>query len=455
MKRVVCILLLSQLFNSVSVYGADSISTTGSLSLSGIEQIDHASRSEAPSLTAQVEANAQESSWRLHTLIEGGWDGASPDPQQYHSLVKDFTHVYQDNSPFVEFKELYLEEGAGDIHCRIGIQRFSWGRLDEYPANDLLNPWDYNRFMIKSIEDRKIGVPSVSIDMNRSEWGYQIVWVPWLVPYRLPDPNTRWSIVPAGSTILNNPNAQIIAPEPDLPDRNLDNGSIGFRMQHAGQLDWALNFFHGFDPRPVFKTTTLAITQSGDKFVTDPGVTPSFNKITSIGSDGAMVIGEWSLRAETAFTLGRTFNIRQELWGYPEVFDPGEYTLNPAVEVKRNTLDYGIGADYRLKEDWLITLQVQQTEIFDRPDSFYDEERETLLWANFKIYWLNQKIETNLNIAYNPEHGASMIRPSISYILTDNWKVSINGLFLDGPSQSIFGRYANNDQVEMILIIMW
>ena len=454
MKSGVCILSLTLLVNSVPAYGADSISTSGSLSLSGVGQIDHASSSEEPSLTAQVKVDAQKSSWRLHTFIDGGWDGTSRDPQQYNSLVKDFTHVYQDNSPFVELKEFYLEQGMGDLHCRIGIQRFSWGRLDEYPANDLLNPWDYNRFLIKSIEDRKIGVPSISIDMNRTDWGYQVVWVPWLVPYRLPDPDTRWSMAPAGSTLSGISNAQVIETEPDLPARNLGNGSFGFRLQHTGQIDWTFNLFHGFDPRPVFKTTTLTITQSGDKLVIDPGFTPSFHSITSIGADGAMVVGDWSLRAETAFTVGRTFNIRQELWGYPEVFDPGEYTLNP-VEVKRNTLDYGIGADYRLKEDWLLTLQAQQTEMIDRPDTLYEKERETLLWANLKIYWLNQKIETNLNVAYNPEHGASMVRPSISYILTDKWKVGINGLFLDGPPQSIFGRYAHNDQVKMFLIYMW
>jgi len=139
----------------------------------------------------------------LHSFIEGGWDGTARDPPRDSSLLKDFTHVYQDNSPFVEFKELYLERGVGNIDWRIGIQRFSWGRLDEYPANDLLNPWDYNRFLIRPVEERKIGVPSVSVIINRMDWAYQLVWEPWFVPYRLPDPNARWSVVPTGSALAN------------------------------------------------------------------------------------------------------------------------------------------------------------------------------------------------------------------------------------------------------------
>jgi len=68
---------------------------------------------------------------------------------------------------------------------------------------------------------------------------------------------------------------------------------------------------------------------------------------------------------------------------------------------------------------------------------------------------MNQKIETSFNLAYNPEHGASMVRPSIHYVCTDPWKAGIIGLLLDGPPQSIFGRYAKNDQIELVLVYSW
>jgi hypothetical protein len=454
MKGSACILVLLLCVTPLPLRGADFISTTGRISLRGVERIDHEGASEDPSLIARLEIDARESEWRLHSFIEGGWEGTVRELSGDYSPVKDFSHVYQDNSPFVEFKELYLERGTGNIDCRIGIQRFSWGRLDEYPANDLLNPWDYNRFIVKPIEERKIGVPSLSVNMNRMDWAYQLVWVPWFVPYRLPDADARWSVIPAGISPENTPDAQIIVQEPDLPARTLDNSSLGLRVQHQDRIDWALTFFHGYDPRPVFTTTTLTITEAGEKLLIDPGSIPSFTQITTIGADAATVVGDLSLRAEAAYTSGRPFNVRQEFWGYPETLAPGVYSLNPA-KIERNTLDYGIGADYRLIEDWLLTLQAQQTMIFDRPDSLYDKERETLLWANLKVSWLNQKVDTSLNIVFNPEHNASMVRPGITYILTDTWKVSVIGLLLNGPPQSIFGRYAANDQIEMTLTAAW
>lgn len=454
MKGCIYSLLILLAAPAISVQAGDVVATSGRISLRGVANLDQAGADEDPSLTGRLEVDARPSAWLFHSLVEGGWDGAARDQGRDGTLLKNFTEIYQDYSPFAEFKELYLQRGTTDIDCRIGIQRFAWGRLDEFPVNDLLNPWEYNRFLVKPLEERKIGVPSVSIEINRNDWATQLVWVPWFVPYRLPEFDARWSVVPAGDVFSNTHDAQVIVREPDLPARTLDNGSIGGRVQHSDQIDWALNFFHGYDPHPVFKTTILKVTQARDQLLVDLGLIPSFEKITTLGADGAIILGDWSLRVEAAYTLGKIFNVRQELWGYPTVLTPGEFSLNP-VEVERNTLDYGIGADYRLIEDWLLTLQAQQTVIFDRPDTLYDKEFETILWINLKVGWLNQRMETNLNIACNPEHGATMIRPSVSYVLSDTWKISVNGLLLNGPPQSLFGRYAANDQVEMILTKTW
>jgi len=250
------------------------------------------------------------------------------------------------------------------------------------------------------------------------------------------------------------PDAEVIAQEPDSPAWKLTNGSAGLRIQRMGEIEWAVNLFHGYDPRPVFKTTALRVTQSREDLVIDPGFVPAFHRITSLGMDGAAVKGDWSLRGEAAYTFNRAFDIRQELWGYPNALVPGITPLKP-VEIESDTLDYGIAADYRLVEDCTLTLQAQQTLIVDRPANLFERAIETLLWANLRVQWMNQKIETNLNLAYNPEHGASMVRPSIYHVFADSWKAAIIGLLLDGPPQSIFGRYAKNDQIEMVVLYSW
>ena len=450
---LICVPLLAALLVS-PVCAGDSLSLSGRLSTSGVIRFNEESVREDPSLFGRIKADAQKSNWRFRAWLEGGLDGTVHSPKRDHSLFKNYDEVYQDNTPYLEFKEIYAEHSFSNIDLRIGVQRFSWGRLDEYPVNDLFNPWDYTRFIMRSLEDRKIGVPSVSATLSRNDWTYQAVWVPLFVPYRLSKPNERWAVIPANSSLSKIPGAEIVPQEPDLPARKLENGSAGFRMQRLGEVEWAFNLFHGYDPRPVFRSTALKVEQREDKIVIDPGFAPSFHKITSLGFDVAAVKGDWSLRAEAAYAVNRPFNVRPEFWGYPQLIGFGVTPLNHA-EVRRDTLDYGIAADYRLFEDGLLTMQAQQTVIFDRPDTLYDRTIETILWASLKAGWMNQKVETNLTVAYNPEHGAGMAKASAYYVFTDSWKAGVNTVVLAGPPLSLFGRYSRNDQIEMEVVYSW
>ncbi|MGC8493549.1 MAG: hypothetical protein ACP5SH_17650 [Syntrophobacteraceae bacterium] len=180
----------------------------------------------------------------------------------------------------------------------------------------------------------------------------------------------------------------------------------------------------------------------------DPGFVPSFHRITSLGTDG-----DWSLPWEGAFAFNRFFDVREQLWGYPEILTPGVFPLNP-IENRRNTLDYGLAADYRLGDNRflqnaVLTLQAQQTLIIDRPDTLYQKEVETLLWGSLIALRKNHRIELSLTLAYNPEHGDWMFKPGAYYVFTDSLKAGVIRLVLRGPSQSLFGAYSDNEQVEI------
>jgi len=247
---------------------------------------------------------------------------------------------------------------------------------------------------------------------------------------------------------------EVIPHEPDLPSCELENSSVGFRFQHLGSVEWAVNLFHGYDPRPVFKTTQLTVRSFPQKLLIDPGYEPDFHKMSSIGMDAAGIQGDLSLRAEAAYALGRYFNTRWERWGYPTSLLRSTYTLNPN-EHQSDTLEYGIGFDYRLYEDCLLTLQVQQRVIIDRPETLFERQLETLAWAAVKTGWMNQKVETNLSMAFNPEHGGLFAKANARYVFTDYWKAGITAVMFDGNSQSLFGRFARNDQLEAEIDFFW
>ncbi|HWR72049.1 MAG TPA: hypothetical protein VN604_02660 [Nitrospirota bacterium] len=448
-RAATALVLLILLFAPRS-FAEESYALSGRVSVRGVEELRDDSVPEDPGFSGRIKLDASRSSWRFHSWLEGGWDGAITRPSREHSLFKSFDRVYQDNTPYLEFKEIYLQYSGDILDLRAGIQRFAWGRLDEYPANDLLNPWDFSQFLRKPLEDRKIGVPSLFASLNAGDWTFQAVWVPVLVPYRLSMPDERWAI----TSSMRIPNVEIIPKESGLPARTAENSNIGLRALHTGGVEWAVDFYHGYDPRPVFRSTSFTVTPLGDKLLIDPGFVPDFHRITSLGLDGALVLGDLSIRADAAYSWNRFFNVRTELWGYPALPLPGVYPLNPA-EIESDTLDYGIGADYLPFEDVMVTVQAQQTVIFDRTDALYDRTVETLVWTNLKVGWMNQKIETNVAVAYNPEHGAVMTKANAFYTFTDSWKAGVTGILFDGPPQSFFGRYARNDQVEAEVVYSW
>lgn len=433
----------------------DALSLSGRLDLRGVEALQEGSVREDPGLTGVMKLDAASSPWSLHTRLEGGWDGTVRRLARDHSLFKNYDEVYQSNTPYLEFKELFAAHSSGDLELRGGIQRFAWGRLDEYPPNDLLNPWDYTRFLTKPLEDRKIGVPSLSAALNKGDWACETVWVPVFIPYRLPLPDERWAGESLASAALQAvPNAHIIPQEPDLPDRRIENGSLGVRIRRAGEVEWSLNLFHGYDPRPVFRTTALSIVPEAGSIVIDPGYVPDFHRIDVIGADAAAVRGDLSLRAEIALSMNRYLNKDRSLWGYPAAPSPGIHALNP-IELKRDTVDYGVGADYRLFEDGLLTVQAQQTIILGNVGQMYERKAETILWLNLKAGFMNRKIETNVNAAFNPEHGDSMVKANAWYIFTDSWKAGLTAIALNGPPQSIFGRFARNDEAAAEVVYSW
>lgn len=432
----------------------DMITSSGRLELRGVDALHRDSVDEGPGLSGRIKIDTLNTGWNIHSWIEGGWDGAVKRPARDKALFKNYDQVYQSNTPYIGFKELYLSHVGNDLDLRAGIQRFAWGRLDEVPSNDLLNPWDYNQYLTKSLEDRKIGVPSLSANKSIGDLSYDAVWVPWLIPYRLPLPDERWSGTSSASALAQIPNASITPTEPDLPPRTFRNGNFGVRIKNSGALEWALNLYHGFDPKPVFRATSLVINPQPNGIAIDPGYVPDFHRITSVGIDAAIVRGDWSIRSEAAYIMNRYYNIKRELWGYPSAPATGLYGLNP-IEWKTDVLDYGIGADRRLFEDGTLTIQAEQTVILGDVEMLHEKKFETILWAHLKAGWLNQKIETNLSVAYNPEHGAGLTKADAWWVFTDHFKTGITMIAFHGPSQSVFGRYSRNDQVEAELVYSW
>ena len=105
----------------LSANADDSLSTSGRLSVRGVQEFREDSVPEDPGVAARIKFDAAASSWRFHSWLEGGWDGSVTRPSRDHSLFKSFNEVYQDNTPFLECKEVYLQYSGDILDLRAGI----------------------------------------------------------------------------------------------------------------------------------------------------------------------------------------------------------------------------------------------------------------------------------------------------------------------------------------------
>jgi len=100
-------------------------------------------------------------------------------------------------------------------------------------------------------------------------------------------------------------------------------------------------------------------------------------------------------------------------------------------------------------------MQVQQALILDRPETLYERKLETIIWANLKVGLMNQKVENEYQLRLQSRAWDNMAKANAWYVFTDAWKAGISGITFTGPSQSIFGRYARNDELGAELVYSW
>jgi hypothetical protein len=87
-KLTISGLIIFLFFSVVNIspsFADDSLSVSGRLDLRGVEALDSDSVKEDPSLEGRIKLDAAGPEWRLHSWLEGGWDGSVLRPAQFRS----------------------------------------------------------------------------------------------------------------------------------------------------------------------------------------------------------------------------------------------------------------------------------------------------------------------------------------------------------------------------------
>ena len=478
----------------------------GTVEFSGVIPFSKQAPSEDPCARLVFDYNAVFSSAAEFTArLEGLYDGSVKNPSN-SSPFAAWDEVFPDQNPYVELDEAYVSLFLGMFDIRAGVQKFSWGTLDEINPTDNLCPKDFRHpFGLTSLE-QKIGVPSVDVSFYPSFDDIEIkgVWIPFWVPYRMSDQGERWypplfeapetmdirkslveemveglippgfidwALRPAGDTLqveITQTND-----DSDRPPRSLSHSAFAFKLARTiGSVDLSVSYFNGYDPKPVFGAEGRVLSEVGfrpskqDIFLYDLTLYPFHRRIQVFGADAATARGAFTFRAEAAYFKGRYINIG--LQNLDKIIEdtPGpesldeidlaprsgggltmEFPFNPRLTFQKDVVSAGAGMDYQWGS-YIFSLQAVLDHILDyRDEPLVFEEYEVMVTLGLHATFLNDALAVEGGLGINPAQNLLLFKSRADYLYSDNISFGLDIVLLDGSLLSPFGQFSKNDQI--------
>ncbi|MBS4013157.1 MAG: hypothetical protein KGZ97_05275 [Bacteroidetes bacterium] len=406
------------------------------------------------SLTTSDEKNEEKPSINLGGYVRGSAYGGS-EYYDYSNLFGEFALqgslkkgktffygevrfidglFYNERESFVDLTEAYAGYQSDRFSAYIGNQIVSWGRTDGFNPTNNITPVDY--FFLTSDNDdqllsnfllrTKINLtPSIELDLIAIPFFKESVY-----RYDLFSISEQAAFVDAKPIDKTFKNSSIAA-------------RLNFELPAAG---FSLSYFRGYDPFYGIKINSIQLFPS-----VRINYIPDFYLKNTIGGDFAIPIKQTILRGEAALNITENyknqmhipnpdvsyvFGIERNIFGYIAIVQyVGKFTL-----------------DYKELTTPILTDPNNQAELMQYAYDMINYESEMV---NRRIF--NQQEQTNHAImliinksfAYdlldarmtgysNFTTEEYLIRPEISYKLTDELSLSAGSHLMFGPEESMF-----------------
>jgi hypothetical protein len=463
------------------------VSLSGYLDARAVAAFDRDTPKEYPTTELGIDCKTTISSWGAAKLyLQLIDDGTVTDPEN-GLLFNQLDKVYQDKNPYVDVDEAYVDFFSEKADVRIGIQKFSWGRLDEINPTDSINPEDYSQGTINEELERKIGIPAVKVSSYSDLANVELAWIPRYVPYRLPKPEEKWYPGPlkapeyvqtdgtVGSIPVTSKHEDI-----SLPDGGIENSEGAVRVSKlVGGWDLSVSYYRGYDVMPITDVYSDLTIEIVDMFALDYTLAldltykPALHKMNVWGFDFMTTLGSFTVRGECAYFDEKYYNRRlesvlgqelsrskqEEIFNefYQNYLDSGgtlttqTFRINPRINIPMKAMKYGVGVDY-IYGDLSVSMQVIQEFVPDYDDSmpvyFINEDGyNTLVTAMLRQMFLQNTLELTLRGAYGIEFKDYVFRPSLKYSFTNTLQGTVGIVILGGKyDNSMFGQYDRNDE---------
>ena len=273
---------------------------------------------------------------------------------------------------------------------RIGRQKAVWGKADGIDITNVICPSDLSSLAAMISDDSKLAVDAVRLSLNGNLFTADAWWIPFFTPADLPE---------GSFSSLNYPEAAIW------------NGEYALRLSgYLSALDLSLYAFYGWDDNP---------------FIADTSKKGDYERMTMLGADAALPLGQTVLRLETAFFPQRYFQ---------------KSLYSGLGSQQHNQLSGLAGIDW-ISNGWTITAQYYCDYVFGNLDSLNRTQAyEHGASLSISKSLVNETLELSFSGLMGFNDFDSMLSPSVNYSISDQIKIGMCAyFFLPGPDRD--GKY--------------
>jgi hypothetical protein len=315
----------------------------------------------------------------------------------------------------LELYEGYISHATPDWDLRLGRQIVRWGKTDQISPADNVNPQDLREFFIPELEERKIPNWMARIRLFPGDVTLEGIFVPFFEENEFDFSGTTWAL------LGNQPNTLRI--KESKPGKGLDNADLGLRTSTSlAGWDVAASYLYATEksPRLRFEPANPA----------GPTLHADYRRQHI-----------WAVEFETT---ANKFGFR----GEGAYFDKQTLHTESLDSVAKPVTHSVIGVDYVGEQDWYANVQLSHQHVFAYESSILFLRRDNF-YLNGEInreFWRgNTKLR--LRYALDLNDGGSFLTPEAILSYYKNLELTLGANVFFGPTDSLFGRYRDNDQI--------
>ena len=240
----------------------------------------------------------------------------------YNGILKECTGL--------ELREAYLSYVKGNFDLRVGRQIVVWGVADALRITDCVSPFDYTEFLAQDYDDIRMPVNGLRAKYTTGPVTLEAVCNPVVDFFVLPtDERNPWAI-----RLPSAPLPYTTDLESGKPEKKIRNMEFGGRViVNLSGIDFSVSALRTWNKLPA-----LCPALSGDGRTLH--INGQYRRMTMLGADCSLPIGQFVLRAEVAEYIGEA--------------QGGGLGQNA---VRCNTLNALAGVDWYPGNDWNISVQ--------------------------------------------------------------------------------------------------